>query len=163
MDDYTMNVSSSVHAPSIVSCCATDSEPSPWTQRTDVICRIALTALAAAIAPWPMLISFSAGLIAGSVYAAVKLIQKQPMFPNGESKPVCAQGYMDFLSGMRFPPLIGTAATTAFIAAHMRHDPQFYVPFCGLFTGFWIGRETAILAESLIHQKPTPKSCCHAS
>lgn len=158
-----MNVSASATPPSITSCCATDNAPSPWLHRADVICRIALTALAAVIAPWPMLISFSVGLIAGSVYAVVKLIQKQPMFPNGESKPVCAQGYMDFLSGMRFPPLMGTAATTAFIAAHMRHDPQFYVPFCGLFTGFWIGREAAILAKSFIHQKPAPRSCCHTS
>jgi hypothetical protein len=48
---------------------------------------------------------------------------------------------MEFLTGMRFPPLVGSLATATFIGAHMRHDPSFYVPFCGAFLGFWIGRE----------------------
>lgn len=127
------------------SCCTSNSTPHDsvrWHKNVDLICRIALAAFAAYI-EWPLFsLSVSAGILLGAGYAITRYIQHQPMFPNGESKPVCAQGYMDFLSGMRFPPTMSSLATTAFIAAHMRHDPQFFIPFCGLFIGFWLGRET---------------------
>ena len=123
-------------------CCGSTAKQSSLQKTVDLICRLALGAFAAIIAPVSFGISLGLGLLFGSVYAITRIKQNLPMFPEGESKPVCAQGYMDFLSGMRFPPLVGTLATAAFIAAHTRHDPVFYVPFCGLFIGFWTGRET---------------------
>lgn len=122
-------------------CCPVANKPSQWQKTVDVICRIAIGAFAALYAPLPFLVSLSIGIAGGASYAGTRLYQKKTMFPDGESKPVCAQGYMDFLSGMRFPPLIGTLATATFIAAHTRHDPLFYAPFCGLFIGFWLGRD----------------------
>lgn len=156
------------------SCCNSSQAPlPPWLKKVDLICRIALGALAALLAPVPFSISFSLGLVIGTVYAAERYLRKKPMFPEGESKPVCAQGYMDFLSGMRFPPIIGSLATATFIGAHMRHDPVFYVPFCGLFIGLWTGRESVTLlkdlsgrAYSYFHPKTNmvqqPKKCCCA-
>lgn len=125
-------------------CCPAITQSSQLQKTVDLICRVALGAFAVIIAPLSFAVSFGIGLLTGSVYAITRIKQSLPMFPEGESKPVCAQGYMDFLSGMKFPPLAGTLATTAFIAAHTRHDPAFYVPFCGLFIGFWTGREIAI-------------------
>lgn len=147
-------------------CCRTKSDTSSVAlKNVDIVCRIAIGIFGTFIAPAPLLISFGIGVIGGSVYAATRHIQNKPMYPNGQSKPVCAQGYMDFLSGMRFPPVVGTIATTAFIGAHMRHDPQFYAPFCGFFLGFWIGRESVTFCHDLAGRlKPAPRgSCCHSS
>lgn len=137
--------SSTFSTPSCCSNTANLSNTSSLQSKLDTICRIALGIFAAAYAPVPFAVTLGIGLAAGSVYAFTRIRQKQPMYPDGESKPVCAQGYMDFLSGMRFPPAVGTVATAAFIAAHTRHDPLFYAPFCGLFIGFWIGRQSIIL------------------
>jgi len=130
------------------SCCNCQKEEK-WIANVHVICRIALGIFAAVIAPCSFAISLSAGLIAGTSYACLKLWQNQPFFPRGDSQPICAQGYMDFLTGMRFPPLIGSLGTTAFFGAHLRHDPSFYVPFCGLFIGFWLGNEATVAAKNL--------------
>ena len=129
------------------SCCGGGETKSVWIKRVDTICRLAIAVFAAVIAPHYFIVSSFIGLAVGALYATTRYIQHLPMFPDGTSKPVCAQGYMDFLAGMRFPPVVGTAATTAFIAAHMRHDPQFYVPFCGLFLGFMAGREIVTLCR----------------
>lgn len=131
------------------SCCQQPLQMPKWQKVVDTICRVAIAAFAAFCAPLPFLTFFGAGLITGTIYASIKIYQKKSMFPDGKSKPVCAQGYMDFLSGMRFPPLIGTLATTGFIAAHTRHDPLFYTPFCGLFIGFWLGRDSVRCGKDL--------------
>lgn len=131
------------------SCCQGSSKVSPWLKRIDRICRIAIGIFAVWMAPIPFSIALGVGILAGGGYALACHLKNKPMFPSGDSKPVCAQGYMDFLSGMRFPPEIGTLATAAFIGAHMRHDPQFYAPFCGLFLGLWIGREGFGVAKNL--------------
>lgn len=127
------------------SCCQAKPTSSSrnWQKVVDLICRLAIGVFCAVLSPLAFAASFGLGIALGATYAISRICQNKPMFPDGQSKPVCAQGYMDFLSGMRFPPTVGTLATTAFIGAHMRHDPQFYVPFCGLFLGFWIGREAA--------------------
>lgn len=129
-------------------CCAAreSAREMAWIKKVDRICRVALAAFAAALAPALFVKAFSAGVVGGAVYTAVRTAQHKSLFPAGESKPVCAQGYMDFLSGMRFPPIVGSLATATFIGAHMRHDPVFYVPFCSFFVGFWIGRDSVSLA-----------------
>ncbi len=131
------------------SCCQPTSKASPWLKIIDRICRVAIGIFAAWIAPMHFGVSLGLGIIVGGGYAFSCSWLKKPLFPAGESKPVCAQGYMDFLSGMRFPSEIGTVATATFIGAHMRHDPQFYVPFCGLFLGLWIGREAVGIVKDL--------------
>lgn len=151
------------------SCCApnnTDNSAPAWLKQVDVVCRVALGTFAVYLAPIVCSISLSVGLVAGAAYTLARKWQQLPLMPFGESKPVCAQGYMDYLSGMRFPPLVGNLATATFIAAHMRHDPQFYVPFCGIFIGFWLGREAVTLAgRAFSYFKPSApapiKTCCH--
>lgn len=149
-----MNISSTATfstnpMPSISGCCGGEASHSPWLKRIDTICRVAIGVFSAFIAPTYFAISFAIGFVSGAVYAATRYFQNKPMFPEGTSKPVCAQGYMDFLTGMRFPPVVGTLATTAFIAAHARHDPKFYVPFCGVALGFLTGREIVTLGKRL--------------
>lgn len=141
------------------SCCELPAKTSPWLKTVDLVCRVAIGLFAAFQAPISFAFSLSLGLLIGAAYAITRLYQNKPLFPEGQGKPVCAQGYMEFLSGMRFPPHIGSVATTAFIAAHMRHDPQFYVPFCGLFLGFCLGIESATLAyRRFIHLQVCPKT-----
>lgn len=151
------------------SCCAPFSKPSQLQKNIDILCRLALGVFAAIYAPLPFLVSLSTGLVGGAAYTFTRLYQNLSLFPDGESKPVCAQGYMDFLCGMRFPPIIGTLATATFIAAHTRHDPFFYAPFCGLFIGFWLGREGAMQGKNLMNyvfqpltfkEKPKNSCCC---
>ena len=60
---------------------------------------------------------------------------------------------MDFLSGVRFPPPMGTLATTAFITAHIRCDPSFYAPFCGTFIGFWTGNQGINYARDFCNRR----------
>jgi hypothetical protein len=131
-------------------CCHPKAEHFRFQKTLDSVCRIAIGVFAAIYAPVTFFISLQAGFLAGTGYAVYRLYQNKPMFPDGENKPVCAQGYMDFLSGMKFPPPAGTIATAIFIAAHTRHDPSFYAPFCGLFIGFWLGREGTISGRDLL-------------
>lgn len=132
------------------SCCNPKTEEFRFQKTLDNICRIAIGVFAAIHAPLPFLVSFQIGLLTGIGYAVYRLYQNKPMLPDGENKPVCAQGYMDFLSGMKFPPPAGTIATAVFIAAHTRHDPAFYVPFCGLFMGFCLGRQGTVFSKDLL-------------
>lgn len=140
-------------------CCKSDTETNSTLKNVDVICRIAIGVFGMIIAPFSFLVSFGVGFIGSALDVTLRYKQNKPMYPNGASKPVCAQGYMDFLSGMRFPPVAATLATTAFIAAHLRHDPKFYAPFCGLFLGVWTGREAVFLSHALAGRI----SCCKAS
>lgn len=127
----------------ISSCCATTS-PSSWTKKVSVICRIFLCVIGIAIAPVSFLTSLTLGMIIGTCY----LLTKKDFRDSGDSKPVCAQGYMDFLADMRFPTTAGTIATAVFIAEHLHHNPKFYVPFCGFFLGFWFSRSMQRIMQS---------------
>jgi hypothetical protein len=128
-------------------CCTTKKETDSLQKIVDTTCRVALGIISAICAPLQFALSFIAGFFAGSVYE----IKYQSPFADADSKPVCAQGYMDFLSGTRFPPPMVTLATAAFIAEHTCHHPQFYSPFCGLFLGFWVGRHGADYARDLVN------------
>jgi len=158
------------------SCCKPQNTTPKWLKNVDIICRVALGIFAAWLAPLTFSVAFGLGALIGASYAIERYFREQPMFPNGESKPVCAQGYMDFLTGMRFPPVVSSLATATFIGAHMRHDPQFYVPFCAVFLGFWVGRESASLIRDMagrsysfvnsafqIAESTPKKTCCHAA
>lgn len=127
-------------------CCSTNKETYSLQKIIDTVCRIALGVFAAVCSPFEFAVSFASGILAGSIYE----IKYPSSLGNGDTKPVCAQGYMDFLSGTRFPPSVVTLATAAFIAEHTCHHPQFYSPFCGLFVGFWAGRQGVGIARDLI-------------
>ncbi len=130
--------SSSPLTPAVESCCS-NSTISTWQKTIDMICRIALGILSAWIAPQAFAVSLLIGIVGGILYTFAARKYAELALPTGDSKPVCAQGYMDFLSQVRFPPAIASIATTAFIATHIRHDPFFFIPFCGFFLGFGLG------------------------
>lgn len=144
-------------------CCGNECANSPWLQRVDMICRVAIGVFALIVSPHYFVASFTIGCVVGAVYAVVRHYQNKPMLPEGTSKPVCAQGYLDFLTRMRFPATVGTLATAAFIMEHTRHDPIFYVPFCGLALGFLTGREfVPIVRQQESAGKLSQKSTCCA-
>lgn len=116
----------------------------------DRISRIALAAFALYLSPMTFVASCSIGFATGLSYGLYRHIKNQEPLPEGTGRPVCAQGYIDFLSGIRFSPLIGNLATAGFIAAHLRHDPGFYVPFSGFFIGLGTGNDLSHLAHRLV-------------
>lgn len=149
------------------SCCSNKTEVTNWVKTVDLVCRIALTAFGAVIAPLFFGIAVGVGVLLGASYAIVRYIQDKPLLEQDDAKPICAQGFMNYLSGMRYPPAVNSVVTAAFIGAHIRHDPQFFVPFVGLFVGIWIGRDGTDLVKdlggrffSLFHQ-PQPKVVIH--
>jgi hypothetical protein len=129
-------------------CCEAKVVESEYLNKIEIICRIALGVFATMLSPWTFTISLNIGFTIGAGYSLINYWQNEPISAS-RGKPICAQGYMNFLSGMRFSPLIDSLATTTFIGAHMRHDPQFYVPFCGLFLGLWLGREMVCASKDL--------------
>jgi hypothetical protein len=124
----------------------------------DSICRVALAAFSYLVNPALFLTSFYAGVALSVGYV---LFTQGGDQLSGSLRPFCGQGYMEFLSGKVFPQWAVRIVTTAFIAAHVRHDPQFFVPFSGLFIGWWAGAEVGTLAWSwgrkiMAYQAPTP-------
>jgi hypothetical protein len=109
----------------------------------DFVCRVAICVFAAWLNPLACAVSLVSGAIAGGIYECMLQKKKITSLTAPSSQPVCAQGYMEFFSGMRFPPALGIIATAAFFAAHMRCDPLFHVPFCSFFVAFSFGTRIA--------------------
>ncbi len=129
------------------SCCAKRKlENEAMLRLLDRLCRIALAIFAAIIAPELFAISFGIGVAAAIVHACA---YPDAIRSAGNLKPVCGQGYMEFLSGKSFEPWIVHVVTTLFVGAHVRHDPHFFVPFCGLFIGWRGGEEASAMAYHL--------------
>lgn len=96
----------------------------------DLVCRVAL-ALFAAILNIKLFIAFTGiGVGLGLGYIAYKKILNEKI-EIGFARPTCAQGFFDYLSGMRCPPLLSTVVTAVFIGGHMHCSP-FYIGFCSI-------------------------------
>lgn len=128
------------------SCCGKKQGQEEMLKLLDKVCRIALAVFSAVIFPLFFQISFALGAIASMAYFAYTQGSDASV---GTLKPFCGQGYMEFLSGRAFSPWVAHVVTTVFVAAHIRHDPHFFVPFCGLFVGWWAGEEVATAAFNL--------------
>lgn len=156
-------------------CCSnqTGKKPVPaYVKAIELICRIAIAVFALVVQPVLFAISFGIGSAVGAAYAIYLKIKNDPNSLEGDAQPVCAQGFMEYLSGMKYPLGISTAVTGIFIAEHVYHNPCFYVPFAGFFVGLWAGKEATLgactlagHAASWFDSKGEPKqkpSCCHA-
>ncbi len=109
----------------------------------DKVCRVALALFAISINSYLFTTSFIIGAAMALLYVAGTRGGDQNF---GTLKPVCGQGYMEFLSGKVWPLWTVHIVTTAFVAAHVRHDPAFFVPFSGLFIGWWAASEVGSAA-----------------
>ncbi len=146
-------------------CCPSEEaapyKPSCLSRAIEMVGRVALTVFAFVLAPLYTSITYTLGLLCGFAYALAKDI-KRPMNFQGEGlRPVCAQGYLERLSGKRWPVPITQLVTDFFIGLHTYHDPKIFGPlFCGLFTGFWSGRfavnGTADLGRRLWKKEKSP-------
>ena len=137
------------------SCCS-PAKSSPWVKRIGVICRIFLCVIGVVIAPLAFPIALAAGLVTGACYLGYKHWKGEPVEEAGTSKPVCAQGNMDFLADMRFPEVVGSIGIAAFLADHLiNHNATFYAPFTGFFLGFWFSRKIHLVGNELLtfHKK----------
>jgi hypothetical protein len=116
----------------------------------ELICRIALAIFAAILNLKLFVITASIGFALGVAYTVYKNIVKEPL-EVGLARPSCAQGFFDYLSGIRCPPLISTIITAVFIGGHMHHSP-FYIAFCGVPFGAWLGSQATQVAWNLGHR-----------
>lgn len=131
-------------------------------QAVEITCRIALAAFAAFVAPIPFAISASIGACLGAGYALLVLLKKFHWTSVQNIMPACAQNFMEYLSGTKFPAVVARIVTAVFIGAHIYHDPKFFVPFCGVFLGFWIGKEVVHGCANLLgrgYKKFSPEPC----
>lgn len=136
----------------------------------ELISRAALAAFALVMSPENFLLFGGIGLATGIAYAIYKIIRNEPIEP-GLARPSCAQGFFDYLSGMRCSGIVSTVITTVFIAGHMHHS-SFYVGFCAMPIGIFVGAQIVAVSWSLSHRSvkpivpsalPTAKpSCCKA-
>lgn len=154
-------------------CCSKKDENSKYSKLSkavELVCRIALGIMAAVIAPVYFATSFVIGAAGGVVYTALQKIYKDKLAENADARPACAQGFMEYLSGTKFPAVVIQVVTAVFIGAHIQHQPGFYVPFTGVFVGFWSAKQASAGIEALAHKviqklkapklEELPKPCC---
>lgn len=135
-------------------------------QAIELICRAALAAFAFVMAPEYFLLFGGIGVATGIVYAVYKIIRNEPIEP-GLARPSCAQGFFDYLSGMRCSGIVSTVITAVFIAGHMHHS-SFYVGFCAMPIGIFVGAQFVAVGWSLANRNVKsivppvvpPKACC---
>lgn len=123
--------------------------PERWMSKVDMICRLAIGIFSYVISPLYFSFAFVLGAALGAGYALSRYWQSKPLAGPDSNMPICAQGFMTFLSKRKFSIEINTVVTALFIGAHVRHDPTFFVPFTALFLGFWVGNECSDLLRDL--------------
>lgn len=120
----------------------------------ELICRIALAIFACVINFKLFAIAAGVGAAAGVLYTVYKNIVKDPI-EVGLARPSCAQGFFDYLSGIRCPPLVSTVITAVFIGGHMHHSP-FFIGFCGVPFGVWAGTQVTQIIWNLTYRDIYP-------
>lgn len=120
----------------------------------ELVCRIALAIFACIINYKLFAISAGVGLALGVSYTVYKNVIKEPI-EVGLARPSCAQGFFDYLSGIRCPPLVSVVITAVFIAGHMHHSP-FYIGFCGVPFGVWLGTQATQIVWNLTYRDIYP-------
>lgn len=108
-------------------------------KKVEMVCRIALAIFAAIINFKVFAVSAGIGVTIGIAYVVYKKINGGEDAV-GQARPSCAQGFFDYLTGIQCPPLVSTIITAVFIAGHMHHSP-FYIGFCGVPVGIWMGTQ----------------------
>lgn len=108
-------------------------------KKVEMVCRIALAIFAVIINFKVFAISAGIGVIIGIAYVVYKKVKNEEDAV-GQARPSCAQGFFDYLTGIQCPPLVSTIITAVFIAGHMHHSP-FYIGFCGVPVGIWVGTQ----------------------
>lgn len=120
----------------------------------ELVCRIALAIFGAFINFKVFAITAGVGIILGASHTIYRNIIKEPI-EIGLARPSCAQGFFDYLSNMRCPPIVSTIITAVFIGGHMHHSP-FYIGFCGVPFGVWLGTQVTQIAWNLTYRDIYP-------
>ncbi len=120
----------------------------------ELVCRIALAIFAAVLNLKVFAITTGIGITLGFAYTVYKNVIKEPI-EVGLARPGCAQGFFDYLSGIRCPALVSTIITAVFIGGHMQHSP-FYIGFCGVPFGVWLGSQATQVVWNLAYRNIYP-------
>jgi hypothetical protein len=114
----------------------------------ELVCRVALTAIALYAHPISTGVGMAAGLSYG-LYVGYLKYEKGEEFTSG-SDSGCAHGFLEELSGVRFPKALNTLAAFGITLEHLMdgcggHHGHSHIPFsifgalAGLSSGAWIG------------------------
>ena len=123
----------------------------------EVVCRVALTVFGMISHPISTSIGLAAGLGYG-LYAGYKeTISGKEIEKGGDGG--CAHGFLEELSGVRFPKALNTLAATGITLEHLVHDHHHSpIPFsifgalAGLSFGAWSGRSLWHLGQRISTQ-----------
>ena len=66
----------------------------------------------------------------------------------------CSQGFLEQLTGIRLPPLVGIGANLAIFTCHIDHHPHVFIPLIGLNFGYKVGQ---LLVDYLPKVSPNPE------
>lgn len=131
--------------PPPVDCCSTkkvdDMLSDEMYHVLEIIARVVLAVFSFYVAPLAFLISLGIGVAIGIAY----VIYHGGEVQQSKGLPVCAQGYLELLTGLKFPREINLTVTALFIAMHTWMECTFFVPFVGVTEGIWIGSEITLL------------------
>ena len=105
-----------------------------------LVTHVGLGVFAYITCPSSFLLSYGIGKGLGFVCGVLDRYNVIKLTYVDDAAPACAQNFMEYLSGIRFPVLIAKVITVAYIARHIVCDSPFYVPFVGVFLGFKTGR-----------------------
>lgn len=116
----------------------------------EVVCRLALGIFAFILNPMVSLCAAGAGALIGCAYTLYKNINKEPI-EKGDLVSTCATGFMEQLSGKRFPKVILTVVTAVFISIHYHHPA--FVGFCMVPWGMFVGSAITQAAWNLTYRE----------
>lgn len=102
----------------------------------EIISLIALSVFAASLDPLLFAPFLAFGVILGVYMHWNKSHQASHLDIDGG----CSQGFLEQLTGIKLPALLGLAVNIALMWCHIDHHSQIFVPIIGLNTGIWIGK-----------------------
>lgn len=119
--------------------------------RLEKLCRVSLGVFALAVNTARGMAAGGAGVAFGLGTHVYSLITQGSLPAQGYRRPVCAQGYMETLSGRAFSPGTNLVVTAVFIGVHILHYPPFFVPFTTFCVGMWLGGAAVRLGWERLH------------
>ncbi len=126
------------------SCCSHTQETSfDGIRVLEKVSAVALGFFAATASP----LLFGASFVAG-VFIGLTQENTTPSHSHGSS---CSSGFIEQITGIQAPPVIGLLSNLLMTYCHIDHHTQFVVPIIGVHLGMWVGN----LAKYQFHHYKT--------
>lgn len=106
---------------------------------------VALAAFAFTVSPVNFLVAFALGAAVG-IYNHAKGVQSSPC---PVDRPLCAQAYLEQVTGVKLPVILGLATGFAWSWDHLAHHGTVSATITGLICGVWAGQSAADVGSLL--------------